>query len=178
MKNHTRLTILTLALIGVVSLPSVAADEVKIETRMSQQELTRSGLNKLTTDELNFLNLWLQSNDFSEELSADIPAPALPVERNKDNDTSMASAERDYERAKAALNAPRKLQIKGPFNGWSGDTYFFMTNGEIWQQRTNRRYSKKLDSPIVKIYKNRLGFFEMEVIETGKKVGVRRIKQD
>lgn len=178
----TQSAVCTLLLLSIfVQLGYADVSRIAIEESMSQDELDKSGLKKLSSTELKFLNSWLiehfKNTNFEQYTTApeSNPAPALPPnEKNTvESDPTIA-----YEKAKAALNAPRELQIKGEFKGWSGDTYFFMTNGEIWQQRTNRRYFKKLDSPKVRIYKTRLGFFEMEVIETGKKVGVKKIQRD
>jgi hypothetical protein len=86
-----------------------------------------------------------------------VPPPAAAPERGGDADETRAV-------------------IAGAFEGWTGRTYFSLTNGQIWQQRTPGRYSYRGEDLEVRIYKNRLGFHMLEVVETGRAVGVRRVQ--
>lgn len=67
-------------------------------------------------------------------------------------------------------------RIDGDFEGWRGDTLFVLNNGEIWKQRKNGKYFFKKSAPEVVITRNILGFFDLEVVETGKSIGVKRVR--
>jgi len=67
-------------------------------------------------------------------------------------------------------------RIDGDFEGWRGDTLFVLDNGEIWKQRKNGKYFFKKSAPEVVITRNILGFFDLEVVETGKSIGVKRVR--
>ena len=173
--------LLALALAGPLSVTAAAQP---IEKRMNADELERSGLNKLSQEELEFLNTWLTQPTASTEAqkltteTAPTIKPALPDKTvEAEQPAPKADPRVAYEEAKKALNADRELVIDGEFTGWSGDTYFKFTNGEIWQQRTRGFYRKKLTNPSVKIYKNKLGFFMMELTESGRKIGVKRVNK-
>ena len=69
-----------------------------------------------------------------------------------------------------------EARIDGDFEGWRGDTLFMLDNGEIWKQRKNGKYFHKSSTPEVVITRNVLGFFDLEVVETGKSIGVKRVR--
>ena len=69
-----------------------------------------------------------------------------------------------------------KASIKQPFKGWSAGTYFYLDNGQVWQQRSTGRYYYTGEDTRIEIRKNALGFHVMELIASGKKIGVKRIK--
>ena len=122
---------------------------------MSEQEYQDTGLEKLTDAERAALDQWL-----IRYTAWQAPAILRSVEEVK-------QVEKDFE-----LTA----SIKQPFKGWSDSTYFYLDNGQVWQQRTSSRYYYSGEDTSVQIRKNALGFHVMEMIATGKKVGVKRIK--
>jgi hypothetical protein len=69
-----------------------------------------------------------------------------------------------------------RARIDGKFEGWDGDTLFVLDNGEVWKQRTRGRYIHDAESPEVLITRNTLGFFVLEMVDTGKSVGVKRVR--
>ena len=66
--------------------------------------------------------------------------------------------------------------ILPPFSGWSGDTVFRLQNGQVWQQRQGGNYPYRGSNPEVRISKNFMGFYRMELTENGKAVAVKRLK--
>lgn len=153
---------------SIVLLAAATHAAKPIESQMTEAELQESGLLKLSENELKFLNNWLTQNKKPKPSVASAETP--PASGDPREDPRIA-----YEEAKKALVADRTLTIDGAFIGWSGDTIFRMTNGEVWKQRTKGFYRKRLISPEVEIYTNRLGFYMMRVKETGKKIGVKRV---
>jgi len=65
-------------------------------------------------------------------------------------------------------------QIEGAFNGWSGETVFRLTNGQVWQQTQYAYFYKYIYRPRVTISQgNGKHFLHVEGIE--QTVPVRRI---
>ncbi len=71
---------------------------------------------------------------------------------------------------------PIVSSIPGKFKGWKGKTIFKLENGQIWKQRQSGRYYHKMENPEVKISKNLVGFYMLEIVETGKRIGVKRLR--
>lgn len=69
-----------------------------------------------------------------------------------------------------------RSRIDGKFEGWRGETYFRLENGQVWQQRRQGVFLADLDSPEVILRRNRLGFYAMEVPAAGETVLVKRIR--
>lgn len=66
--------------------------------------------------------------------------------------------------------------VKEPFKGWSGKTVFYLDNGQVWRQRVSGRYTYMGEDNRVVISKNRLGFYEMRLVDADRSVGVKRVK--
>jgi len=125
-----------------------------IERMMKAEEFKAAGLEKLTAEELAKLNQWLVhflAYDSKQVIKTD-------------------------ENIQQLQNVPVRSRIVGKFRGWDGDTTFTLDNGEVWRQRIRGRYAVKLDNPEVEIAKNLLGFYELKVVQTGRRVGVTRVK--
>lgn len=81
---------------------------VPIAALMSAEELTATGLNRLTPAERDALGAWLAGY-----VSGAAAGNSEPCEAN---DQAIES------------------RIAGDFDGWVGDTIFTLQNGQIWQQ--------------------------------------------
>lgn len=125
-----------------------------IQSLMSEEEYHAAGLNKLNDQEVNALNQWLIRYTAQD-------AKVLIT----NNETLKKEAKREFE-----------TRIVGSFNGWDGNTQFVLENGEVWEQRQSGKWRAKLENPGVKIYTNFFGNYNMKILETGRVVGVRRIK--
>ncbi|GAA6168861.1 hypothetical protein [Sessilibacter corallicola] len=153
----------------------IAAEETSIQSQMSPAELKASGLGKLTDSELQFLNSWLKLQHSNETIKT---TNNTISSINNTQEKGQSDNNRDFtrEEAEKILNAPIRTRIKGQFTGWAGNTIFYLENGETWKQRKDGWYRKKLQSPEVILRKNYFGFYEMTIVETGRKVGVSRVK--
>ncbi len=80
-------------------------DIVSLQRLMDSKEFDAAGLNKLSPGEIRSLDRWISEFAF-----------ALLRPRQGDCSPAIEST------------------IDGEFNGWSGDTIFKLTNGQIWQQ--------------------------------------------
>jgi hypothetical protein len=125
-----------------------------IKALMSPQEYEAAGIGRLTPAELEALNQWLV------RYTAEDAAVML---------------ETDEEVREAVQEQEIISVIQQPFSGWSGDTIFKLENGQVWQQRGSGNYRYMGKHPKVKINKNFMGFFRMELLESGKAVKVKRL---
>ncbi len=125
-----------------------------IKKMMNAKEFNEAGLGNLSTDELQKLDAWLLK--------------FLAYESQQ----LVKADEKIQKMQKVAV----KRRILGPFKGWTGKTVFRLDNGEVWKQRLGSRYAISLESPEVEIKKNLLGFYEMKIVKTGRRVGVSRVK--
>ena len=127
-----------------------------VRALMTEQEYRDAGLDKLTGAEREALNRWLIR----------YTAEDSQVIYNENEEVIKAVEEQEI------LSA-----ILPPFNGWWGDTIFKLENGQVWQQRQGGNYPYRGEpKPQVKITKNFMGFFRMELVANGKTVQVKRLK--
>jgi hypothetical protein len=127
-----------------------------IEALMTADEYKASGVEKLSPAERQALNRWLIR----------YTAEDSEVLRNTDEEV-----------IEAAYEQQTNTTILPPFKGWNGKTRFKLENGQIWEQRRRGNFSYNgPDKPEVQITKNFMGFYRMEMVETGKSVQVQRVK--
>jgi hypothetical protein len=122
---------------------------------MSAQEYEDTGLDKLSDTEREALDQWL------------IRYTAWEAATMRQTVKEVKEVDKEFELI---------ASIKQPFKGWSTNTYFYLDNGQVWQQRSTGRYYYSGDDTAVSITKNMLGFYVMEHTATGKTIGVKRIK--
>ena len=73
-------------------------------------------------------------------------------------------------------SAAVRSKIDGEFSGWNGLTRFPLKNGQMWENRSTRRYNYSAVDPEVEITRNFLGIYRMRLVDTGKAINVRRIR--
>ncbi|MEQ9463711.1 MAG: hypothetical protein RJQ10_08620 [Haliea sp.] len=139
-----------------LAAPLMAAETFPgVEKLMSAEQFEAAGLHKLTPAERQALDHWLVSYTAEE-------APAML---------------RSNPEVRAAEESIRiEARIKPPFEGWSGETLFYLDNGQVWRQRLRGRYFHRGEDTAVVIEKNLLGFYKMTVVASGKSIGVTRLK--
>jgi len=93
--------------------------------------------------------------------------------------TSVAAQSRLSSAAPAARDTPPpsalRSHIVGEFFGWTGNTRFRLSNGQVWQQRLAGRWKTHLINPKVKIEKNLFGFYKMTIEGQDRGIGVTRV---
>lgn len=137
-----------------LSLPGLAADDPDIRQLMTAQEFKAAGLDNLSTEQIVALNRWLVRYTAQDAKAVMKTSPAV----------------------KKTAEATISSRIDGQFNGWNGKTRFRLQNGQVWETRYDRRYRYSSMNPEVEITKNMLGFHSLKVVETGRSIGVKRIK--
>ena len=126
-----------------------------VEALMTPEEYRAAGLEKLTPVERKALNSFLIRYTAEES----------QVLLNSDEEVKRAVEEQEIVSV-----------IQQPFKGWSGDTVFRLENGQVWQQRQRGNYPYRGTHPEVRITKNFIGFYRMELTENGKAIAVKRLQ--
>lgn len=173
--------------------------------RMTAEDRVATGVERLTSAELEALNRWLAqqlgtSIDVNsvkgpvsasdvltppEAETADSIADAQAVSPSTEQSAVIeAEVARRVAKELAAARAddqaveisePFEARVLGGFNGWSGKTVFTLDNGQVWRQRHDTSYRYQGTDNRVRLEPNFFGFWEMTVVSTGRSVGVRRI---
>ena len=162
-----------------------------IEREMSAKERRVTGIDSLSTNELEALNQWLieRFDQVQETVSAEVREEVLVKVREADTAEREAEIERrvaiKVEAAKqeiaeappqSAVGEPFEAVIKGRFSGWSGNTVFALDNGQVWKQRAGNVYRHKGGDYRVRLERNWFGGWEMTMVTSGKTVLVTRVK--
>lgn len=130
-----------------------------LEERMSQEEFNASGLDKLSPEQLKFLNDWIQSKGVS--------AIGAPI-RKADGTTEFYADQGDREIIESV--------IVGEFKGWTGKTKVKLENGQVWQQAESGKSGFPMNSPRVKVKPMSLGSWLMYIDGCGCDVRVKRVE--
>lgn len=168
-----------LALTSLTVTSVFAADEsgARIENLMTAEELEASGVADLNSSQLEALNAWLQKFSRGEITAADVAVPAATSVQSEPAVVETTEAPSPGDDVRQRQKGEEIFsRIAGEFNGWTGKTRFPLENGQIWEQRKGWRWNITLDRPEVRIYKNFMGAYEMEIISEGRSIGVRRIR--
>jgi len=146
----------TLLLLAGARVELARADDFPgIEKLMSTEEFEAAGLDRLSDAERDALNAWL------------LRYTARDAETLRSTSKDVREAEQE---------ARIEARVRVPFNGWSGDTLFYLDNGQVWQQRLEGRFGYEGGERDVILDKNFFGFWRLTHVATGRTVGVKRIR--
>lgn len=132
-----------------------AGDFPGIRKLMTAEEFERAGLARLTPEELAALDSWLLRYTASD---AEL----------------VGGTSKEVRAVRAAYRV--EANVVAPFRGWSGQTLFRLENGQLWRQRIQGRFSYSGDDTRVVIERNRLGFFVMRHVASGRTIGVEFVR--
>ncbi len=161
--SHTKImrpfpTVLTVLLTLFSLIADAQTQPATLEERMSLAELRAAGLDKLSPDQLKFLNEWLRTH------GAGNPQIVTP---NGQPVFYPDTSARDVVEA----------HIEGMFTGWRGKSVFKLDNGQEWKQAESGIYDAgKFENPVVRIKPMLLGSWLMYVEGCGCSVRVQRVK--
>lgn len=156
------LRILGLIFLFIASSANASANK-SISECMPQDLQVEAGLNKLSRAELGKLSTWLSDRGFECSCTTEKTC----VTETNSAEFSLKSSDTESE-----LHAT----IEGDFRGWSGNTVFILSDGSEWEQRAKGVKSLLLTNPEVRVFKNWLGFYELEIISTGDRVKVKKVR--
>jgi hypothetical protein len=153
---------LVLTLLACTFVVAGASAEKKkfpgIQNLMTPEEYEKAGLDQLSDEQIEALDLWLLGYTALESA----------IIRQQTDIEEIKQAEKDF----AVIT-----RIKGDFKGWDGDTVFRLENGQIWRQRNSGRYVYVgPPNPEVSITRNIMGFYKLTVVEKDRGVGVKLVQ--
>lgn len=157
--THTRRILAGLSCL-LMAIQVSAGEFTPVEKKMTPEQMKAAGLDKLSSSELSYLNDWLDGK-IDEAVEAEI---------KKDEKNWLGFNKSKNERDNI------ELTIDGEFKGWSGNTLFRMTNGQVWKQIGEGSYRYNADSPKVRMEPKSLGSWKMYVEGVSRGVKVKRIK--
>ncbi len=184
---------LSIYLIFALPWPISGAELPRIEDLMSESEMALTGVDRLTSDQKQALREWLEvfvdqdakfaAKEYAQRKKEQTRArKSQKKSPNKRGWIFRREAEKDdqAEENQDSSNRFSKNEAKmvGDFSGWSGKTTFILDNGEVWQQRRadSVRRTKRITNPEVRITKNLMGYYVMEIPAAKVKMPVTRIK--
>lgn len=141
-----------------LALTAVADDRAPppVETLMTPEDYTASGLDKLSAEEREHLSGWLERY---RRGAIEGPPPKKTSEQLAEEKTEEIVA-----------------KVVPSFRGWSGKTLFKLDNGQVWQQRQVGKLRYNGDDSSIVIYRNMLGGYMLRHDDSGRSVGVKRIQ--
>lgn len=142
-----------------------------VEERMTGQEFTEAGLDKLTDEELAALNRWLRDHS--------VATLDTPVARGSAAGATGLGAVADKRGFEGAETSKETIvsPLVGEFTGWDGDTVFELENGMVWKQDETDRYSTRtLVNPVVTIKSGMFNSWRLSVEGYNKWIQVKRIQ--
>ncbi|HEU0276686.1 MAG TPA: hypothetical protein VFQ95_02515 [Rhodanobacteraceae bacterium] len=155
---RTRLMLLAALALIAFAVPVMAQQFSSLEERMSAADFKAAGLDKLTPQELQFLDDWLRTHQQTTEKMVDSSGQPVFYADNKPREKFTA-------------------HIVGAFNGWSGASRFTLDNGQTWKQAEDGSYQcPAVTNPEVTIKPMILGSWLMYVQGCNQSVRVQRVK--
>jgi hypothetical protein len=159
----------------VLGTARAEADERPIQERMSDAEFQAAGLYKLSEQELAWLNAFLAGENAATEQAeaATIPEASEAVADR----ASEPPEDVGFESRERSSRQPFTAQIDGEFSGWSGDTEFRLSNGQVWKQTQGGRFYFPGEPPVnVEFTPGFLGSWYMSVEGYNRRVRVERVR--
>jgi|SRR5579885_114496 len=137
------------------ALPAFGQQFSSLEERMSGADFKAAGLDKLSPEELKYLDNWLQTHQ--------------PVKMVSPSGKPVFYADEDRKEF--------ETHLVGTFSGWSGNTQFTLNNGQVWRQAESGSNScPTITNPKVTIKPMILGSWLMYVQGCNDSVRVERVK--
>lgn len=153
---RTRLMLLAALATLLTTLPALSQQFSSLEERMSAADFKAAGLDKLSPQELQYLDNWLRGHEATKMVSANGAPVFYPDNQPRDRFNT---------------------HLVGHFNGWSGHNEFTLDNGQVWKQAESGAYScPDVDNPEVTLKPMILGSWLMYVQGCNQSVRVQRVK--
>lgn len=187
---HTSAGRILVVLVMLASTLSAVEPAKTLRSTLSPEAFKKSGLGKLNSEELKFLDLQIfgaapSAAPLPEESKKDLPAiPIAPVAQapaqpsGPTGEAAFGHEEKIVEEVTKTRNIPQEIhsRILGRFEGWSGKTVFNLENGQKWIQSESGELVVSVESPEVTIKKGLFGVFYLRIAGYGSTVKVKRLK--
>lgn len=165
MKTSLRLLPLLLALTacGLAHAQSFSS----LQERMSAADFQKAGLDKLTPEQLHFLNAWLRTHAGGAGNGGAGTAPVVVGPANRFGYRAPA----DQSRSTVTST------LVGSFSGWDSHTRLALANGQLWQVSESSSWScQSLKDPKVTIKPMLLGSWLAYIQGCSNSVRVERVR--
>lgn len=163
------ITIFMLFIVVALGCPTARADPAKnVRDLMAPDDFSASGLEKLSDEELNHLSEWVE-----RYRAGAVSGPPPPVRPSQMTVAERAEYQEQQEQKKDFELVAKVLPA---FRGWSGKTVFKLDNGQVWQQRQVGKMAYSGSDATVVITRNIFGRYVLTHQESGRAVGVRRVR--
>jgi hypothetical protein len=129
---------------------SVHAQQTDLmQQNMGQQAFAQAGLQKLSPDELKFLDQWLTAH--AAQLAAAVPASAAPTAKAASGSASAHNTIQNH--------------VAGRFRGWQSGDVLQLANGQRWRviDNSSLNIGRVIDAPAVTIKPGLLGGWLLKV---------------
>ncbi|KAF1709232.1 hypothetical protein CSC70_10410 [Pseudoxanthomonas kalamensis DSM 18571] len=149
------------ALLLALSAPAPAAEYVRIEQRLSPEQMRQTGLDRLSVEQLELLNQLLQ----------------MPATASATTAGDVATASDDGSLAFIGLGqASIHARARGRVEGWEPGSVFELDNGQRWQVLKGKlRLREPVESPEILLVPGIAGRWFLQVDEDLPKARVFRI---
>lgn len=168
------LTILTFL---ACAAPGASPAPVSVIHTLTPEEFAQAGLNKLTPEELVFLEEALSRHQSSAISPLTQVAPSDKAVKSTEKAAATFGAEQVSPGQKAVTERELHAHIEGTIESFSGRAVFVLDNGQIWQQRIPDTvyFTPKLVNPEVIITRGFVGY-KMLIVDANRIVFVKRIQ--
>jgi hypothetical protein len=165
----------SLLFLASVALAAAATPPASVRA-LTPEEFAKAGLNKLTTEELDFLEAALARHQQGLAQAAPV-APTETVIKSTDKAASAFGAEQVTPAKRVVTEQELHAHIEGTIESFSGRAVFVLDNGQIWQQRIPDTvyFTPKLENPEVIITRGFVGY-KMLIVPANRIVFVKRIQ--
>lgn len=163
-------------LILLYSVPLLAAEGFSsLEEQMTGREFTAAGLDKLTAQELEALNQWIQSRSLATLAGPAAPAAAAAAATAAPETTAdQRGLRKEKEEEDRSTITSR---IVGKFSGWDGESVFKLENGMIWEQADNDKFFiREVENPVAIIEPGIFGTWRLHIEGFNSECRVKRIQ--
>lgn len=165
-----------LTILASAARAAAAPAQGSIIHALTPEEFARAGLNKLTSEELTFLEEALARHQQPAVAAAPV-APTEIVIKSTDKAAAAFGAEQVTEVKRVVTEQELHAHIEGTIESFSGRAVFVLDNGQIWQQRIPDTvyFNPKLENPEVIITRGFIGY-KMLIVPANRIVFVKRIQ--
>ncbi|MDX2109501.1 MAG: hypothetical protein SFY80_04590 [Verrucomicrobiota bacterium] len=166
----------------LATLPVIAQEKPDIRKLMPAEQQTAAGIDQLKPEQIAVLNAWLDTHFTQTEAKTQAVVQQKVEERIAEEKKKIEVEKSEEARSFFGLNVFKsedlqqiESRVVGDCFGWDGDTIFVLENGQIWRQRLQASYYKKMKNPAVKLEKRALGYW-LTLKDTGASCPVKRVK--
>ncbi len=142
---------------------------------LSPEEFERAGLNKLSPEELAYLESRVKVRAPAGGAPDQVATPVAELPQGEEafgKDEEMQRAVTTLQRVPEEIRS----RIRGEFKGWRGKTRFTLENGQVWEQTGSGVFALIADSPAVTIRRGAFGTYFLKVDGYNSRTKVARIQ--